>query len=76
MKSNGVIKVEGDGVSVALTSDASSARDDDTLSSGLLSQDDQTVAMPDGTAISIKEFSNSWFAAKQNYMSLIQSIYQ
>lgn len=75
MKTNETIKIEGDGVSVALTSDASS-RDDDTLSSDLLSRDDQTVSMPDGTAISIKKFSDSWFAAKQNYMSLIQAVYQ
>lgn len=78
MKTNGKIKIEGDGdgISVALTSDATSSRDDDTLSSGLLSRDDQTVSMPDGTAISIKDFSNSWFAAKQNYVGLIQSVYQ
>lgn len=77
MKTNDKIKIEGDGISVALTSDTSS-RDDDTstLSSGLLSRDDQTVSMPDGTAISIKDFSNSWFAAKQNYLGLIQSVYQ
>ena len=74
MKTNETIKIESDG-SVALTSDASS-RDDDTLSSGLLSRDDKTIFMPDGTAISIQKFSDSWFAAKQNYMNLIQSIYQ
>ena len=77
MKTNGKIKIEGDGdgISVALTSDTSS-RDDDTLSSDLLSRDDQTVSMTDGTAIPVKDFSNSWFAAKQNYMGLIQSVYQ
>ena len=74
MKTNETIKIEGDG-SVALTSDASS-RDDDTLSSGLLGRDDKTVSMPDGTAISIQKFSDFWFAATQNYKSLIQSIYQ
>ena len=75
MKTNETIKIEGDGISVALTSDASS-RDGDTLSSGSLGRDEQTVSMPDGTAISIKEFSDSWFAAKQNYKSLIQAVYQ
>ena len=75
MKTNDTIKIEGDCISVALTSDASS-RDGDTLSSGLLGRDEQTVSIPDGTVISIKEFSDSWFAAKQNYKSLIQAVYQ
>ena len=80
MKTSDTIKIEGEGISVALTSDTSS-RDDDTCTlssglSGLLSQDNQTVSMPDGTPISIKDFANDWYAAKENYMSLIQAVYQ
>jgi len=70
------MKIEDAAKSIALTSVASS-RDDDTLSSGSLSQEDsQAISMPGGTMISLKDFANDWFAARQNYISLIQSVYQ
>jgi len=61
--------------SIALTSDT---RDDDTstLSSALSQDADVTMTMPDGTVIPIKDFASDWFAAMQNYKSLIHSVFQ
>ena len=75
MKTNTTIKGEEE-TSIALTSDT---RDDDTSTlSSVLSQDiaDVTMTMPDGTVIPIKDFASDWFAAMQNYKSLIHSVFQ